>query len=97
MALEDLDIQRCYNPVSLSSTHRKELCIFSDGSMVAIGAVAYLRAADSEGQYHVGFVMAKSKLTPRPAITIPRPELCAAVLAVELYEPIRDETSRWML
>lgn len=91
--LEELYIQRCYIPVSLSSssTQRKELCIFSDASTVAIGAVAYLRATDTEGQYHVGFVMGKSKLAPRPAHTIPRLELCAAVLAVELYELIKDE------
>jgi len=90
-ALEDLHVKRCYIPVSLSSTQTKELCIFSDASTVAIGAVAYLRAADTEGQYHVGFVMGKSKLAPRPAHTIPRLELCAAVLAVELYELISDE------
>ncbi|XP_018098170.2 uncharacterized protein LOC108705944 [Xenopus laevis] len=35
--------------------------------------------------------MGKSKLSPKPAHTIPRLELCAAVLAVELYELIRDE------
>ncbi|XP_063758693.1 uncharacterized protein LOC134877201 [Eleginops maclovinus] len=90
-ALEDLHIRRCYIPVSLSSTQTKELCIFSDASTVAIGAVTYMRATDAEGQYHVGFVMGKSKLAPRPAHTIPRLELCAAVLAVELYELISDE------
>ncbi len=86
-----LFIKRCYIPVSLSSTQTKKLCIFSDASTVAMGAVAYLRTTDTEGQYHVGFVMAKSKLAPRPAHTIPRLELCAAVLAVELYELISNE------
>ncbi|KAJ8356530.1 hypothetical protein SKAU_G00193240 [Synaphobranchus kaupii] len=90
-ALEDLQIQRSYIPVSLSSTQRRELCIFSDASTVAIGAVAYLRAVDTEGQYYVGFVLGKSKLAPRPAHTIPCLKLCAAVLAVELFELIRDE------
>ncbi|TWW54543.1 hypothetical protein D4764_0103490 [Takifugu flavidus] len=90
-ALEDLQIPRCYISTSLSSNQRKELCIFSDASTKAIGAVAYLRITDTEGQHNVGFVMGKSKLAPRPAHTIPRLELCAAVLAVELYELIRDE------
>lgn len=58
---------------------------------MAIETIAYLRIADIEGQYHVGFVMGKSKLAPRPAHKIPCLELCAAVLAVELYELIRDE------
>lgn len=37
-----------YLPVLMASTQRKELCIFSDASTVAIGAVAYLRAADTK-------------------------------------------------
>ncbi|XP_049341522.1 uncharacterized protein LOC125806060 [Astyanax mexicanus] len=90
-ALEDLQIKRCYIPMPLSSTQRKELCIFCDASTTAIGAVAYLRTIDANGNPHVGFVMGKSKLAPRPAHTIPRLELCAAVLAVQMYELIRDE------
>ncbi|XP_026210429.1 uncharacterized protein LOC113158611 [Anabas testudineus] len=35
--------------------------------------------------------MGKSKLAPRPAHTVPRLELCAAVLAVEMFKLIRDE------
>ncbi|KAM9828380.1 uncharacterized protein ACBT44_022570 [Syngnathus typhle] len=85
--LEQLQIPRC----SQSTAVRKELCIFSDASTMAIGAVAYLRALDSEGQWHTGFIMGKSKVAPRPAHTVPRLELCAAVLAVEMYELIRDE------
>lgn len=90
-ALEDLEIPRCFSPASLNAAKSNELCIFSDASTAAIGAVAYMRSLDCDGQYHVGFVMGKSKLAPRPAHTIPRLELCAAVLAVEMYELIRDE------
>lgn len=90
-ALEDLHIKRCYISVSLSSVQNTELCIFSDASTTAIAAVAYVRAVDSNGKCHVGFIMGKSKLAPRPAHTVPRLELCAAVLAVELYELIKDE------
>ncbi len=35
--------------------------------------------------------MAKSKFAPNPAHTVPRLELCAAVLAVELAELITKE------
>lgn len=95
-ALEDLHIRRSYFPMSPTSLLRKELCIFSsrciiDASTLAIGAVAYMRAADVDGTYHDGFVMGKSKLAPKPAHTIPRLELCAAVLAVQLYEVIQEE------
>lgn len=90
-ALEHLQIPRCYSPDGLGAMKLKELCIFSDASTLAIGAVAYLRTIDNEGAYHIGFVMGKSKLAPRPAHTVPRLELCAAVLAVEMFELIRDE------
>lgn len=58
---------------------------------MAIAAVAYLRAVNSVGQCHVGFIMGKSKVAPTPAHTVPGIELCAAELAVELYELVRDE------
>ncbi|RXN37743.1 hypothetical protein ROHU_001758 [Labeo rohita] len=64
---------------------------FSDASTLAIAAVAYLRVVTVDGQCHVGFIMAKSKLAPYPAHTVPRLELCAAVLAVELAELITEE------
>jgi len=39
----------------------------------------------------MGSVMAKSKMALRPAHTVPRLELCAAVLATELADLILDE------
>lgn len=89
--LEQLSIPRPYVPASLCSTQRREICVFSDASTIAIAAVAYLRVVDSAGQCHLGFVMGKAKLAPRPAHTIPRLELCAAVLAVEMAELIAQE------
>lgn len=59
---------------------------------MAIAAVAYLRVIDTDGQCHVGFIMGKAKLAPSSAHTIPRLELCAAVLAVELAQVIVDES-----
>lgn len=91
VALEQVCIPRAYIPISLSCTERMELCIFADASTVAIAAVAYLRALDLDGKWHVGFVMGKSKLAPYPMHTVPRLELCAAVLAVELAEAVQSE------
>ncbi|XP_076849002.1 uncharacterized protein LOC143497110 [Brachyhypopomus gauderio] len=89
--LEQLRIHRPYVQVSPSLTQKREIHIFSDASMMAIAAVAYLRVVDNCGQSHVGFIIGKSKLAPRPAHTVPRLELCAAVLAVELGELIAKE------
>ena len=37
-----------------------------------------------DGTTHLGFVMGKAKVAPKHATTIPRLELCAAVLAAEI-------------
>lgn len=52
--------------------------------MKAIAAVAYLKVINNDGECHVGFVFGKAKLVPSSAHTIPRFELGAAVLAVEM-------------
>ncbi|XP_069809647.1 uncharacterized protein [Dendropsophus ebraccatus] len=84
--LEQLQVPRCYAPSSLSAAIRREVHIFSDASMEAIAAVAYLRITGVRNETHCGFVLGKAKLTPKPAHSIPRLELCAAVLAVEIAE-----------
>ena len=89
--LEQVHIQRAYTLVSMSCCKWIELCVFSDASNLAIAAVAYLRVLTSDGKWHVGFVMEKSKLAPYPVHTIPRLELCTAVFAVELAELIQSE------
>ncbi|KAK0135983.1 hypothetical protein N1851_028136 [Merluccius polli] len=45
----------------------------------------------TDGQCRVGFVLGKAKLASQPEPTIPRLELCGAVLAVEMAELILDE------
>nr|XP_055046841.1 uncharacterized protein LOC129432444 [Misgurnus anguillicaudatus] len=89
--LEKITISRAYTPTTLSNAQKKEMCIFSDASITAIAAVAYLKTTDSDGKINVGFIYGKAKLTPRPELTIPRLELCAAVLAVEIAETVTDE------
>ncbi|XP_062413389.1 uncharacterized protein LOC119222763 [Pungitius pungitius] len=89
--LSNLHIPRSYTATSLPNAVHTELCVFSDASTKAIGAVAYLRTIQAEGQVEVGFILGKAKLAPQSEPTIPRLELCAAVLAVEVAELIRDE------
>lgn len=83
LELEKLHIKRRYVPISLASSQRRELCLFSDASTQAIAAVAYLCVTNDENQCHIGFIMGKAKLAPHPAHTVPRLELCAAVLAAD--------------
>lgn len=89
--LESLRIPRTYAPVSISEAQLRKLCIFCDASTKAIAAVAYIKVTDVEGKHQAGFVLGKAKLAPRPEHIIPRLELCAAVLAVEVAELVTSE------
>ena len=65
--------------------------MFSNTSIKAIGAVAYLKVVQEDGKTEVGFIMGKAKLAPLSEPTIPRLELCGAVLAAEMADLIQDE------
>ncbi|XP_049276082.1 uncharacterized protein LOC125760265 [Rhipicephalus sanguineus] len=90
-ALESLQIRRPYAPISVSEAERKEIHIFCDASTQVVAAVADLKVTDNTGRHHVGFLMGKVKLAPLDELTIPRLELCGAVLAVELAELVQRE------
>ncbi|XP_056400056.1 uncharacterized protein LOC130294377 [Hyla sarda] len=90
-ALSKLNVARPYAPVPSTEIQSQKLYIFSDASVKAIAAVAYIKTMDSKVQCHVGFVMGKTKLAPYPEHTVPRLELCAAVLAVEVAELITSK------
>lgn len=62
--LSDFKIPRAYTKTTLSTARRKELHIFSDASVRAIAAIAYLKVIDSKGECHIGFVLGKAKLAP---------------------------------
>jgi len=89
--LEKIHIKRRYVSIPLTSSQSQELCLFSDASTQAIAAVAYLRVNNDENQFHVGLIMGKAKLAPQPVHTVPRLELCAAVLAAEMADTICSE------
>ncbi|KAK7877393.1 hypothetical protein WMY93_031909, partial [Mugilogobius chulae] len=89
--LEQIHIPRPYLSFSVANAKHKEICIFCDASTHAIAAVACLRAISKDDETQVAFIFGKAKLAPKPELTIPRLELCAAVLAVEVAELIRDE------
>jgi len=89
--LKELQIPRVCIPIPLHNVQSKELCIFADASVKAIAAVGYLKVTDQHGHTAVNFLFGKSKLAPQPDITVPRLELCAAVLAVEIAELIVEE------
>ena len=91
--LSDLRIQRCYGAAHSPATvdTRFELHHFSDASMSGYGACSYLRIIAANGEISSDLVMAKAKVTPKKAITVPRLELSAAVLATRISRFLEDQ------
>lgn len=65
-----------------------ELHIFTDASQVAYGACVYVRTINSESVVTVRLLCAKGKVAPTKPTTIPRLELCGALLGARLYSKV---------
>ncbi|XP_037931078.1 uncharacterized protein LOC119665895 [Teleopsis dalmanni] len=68
-----------------------QLHIFTDASEKAYGAAAYLRSTLQNGQIIVRLLCAKSRVAPLKRLTLPRLELCAAVVGAELATRIKND------
>ena len=91
LKVSDLQIPRCYFHRFSSKRVNKELHVFCDASEKALSAVAYLVGyQDPDSPHDIGFVLGKYKVAPSKGHTIPRLELCSAVLAVEVAKVICD-------
>lgn len=89
--LEDVRIPRMCCKYSVCESQHKEVHIFTDASKDAIAAVAFLKVWKDEENSDIGFLMGKAKVAPTHGHTIPRLELCAAVLGIEIAEIIREQ------
>lgn len=69
-------------------TNKIELHGFSDASEAAMGACIYLKTYDND-MIEVNLIAAKTKVSPTKKITLPRLELCAAVLLVKLMRAVK--------
>ena len=90
-SLNELAIDRCYKPYDFENIARMELHSFADASMLGYGQCTYLRIVEADGRVHCSLVMGKSRVAPLKAITIPRLELTAAVLAIEASQSLVNE------
>ena len=58
---------------------------------MAYGVVCYLRLVDVNDRMYCAFLVGRSLLAHVRSMTVPRLELCAAVLAVQLKQSIKEE------
>lgn len=79
--LNDVKIPRhviCKNP------RRLELHGFSDASVQGYGACLYLRSTNDTGSHFVHLLCSKTRVAPLKTLSVPRLELCAAVVLARL-------------
>ena len=69
---------------------KRELFGFCDASEKAYAGMVYLRSTDTEGHHHVTLVVAKTKVAPIRRISLPRLELCGAVILTRLVKQSRE-------
>ena len=82
--LQEIRIERCIKPKDFWEVKETQLHLFSDGSRMGYGAVAYLRVVDVDNNIHVAFVIGRAWVMAISKITITRLELTAAVVSVKL-------------
>ncbi|XP_072403181.1 uncharacterized protein [Diabrotica undecimpunctata] len=85
LRLNNIEIPRY---VKLKDSISCELHGFSDASNKAYGAAIYVKSVDSDGHVLVRLLCAKSKVAPLKVISIPRLELCGALLLARFFERV---------
>lgn len=84
-AIDKIKIDR-----AVSILHREDVQIhgFCDASLEAFGACIFIRSNDNQNQTSVKLLCSKSRVAPTKVQTLPRLELCAAVLLAELLNKV---------
>ena len=88
--ISDIRFPRCVIPPDFAEG-ATQLHFFCDASTAAYGTVCYVRTVNKSGQIYVGLLSSRVRLAPVKPVTIPRLELCAAVLAVSMHMVIQKE------
>ncbi|XP_076391767.1 uncharacterized protein LOC143265171 [Megachile rotundata] len=87
--IQTIRIPRCTISNRLDTNIKIELHGFSDASERAYRACVYLRSRDTAGQWTTALLCAKSRVAPLKAVSLPRLELCGALLLAQLVKKIR--------
>ncbi|XP_063591692.1 uncharacterized protein LOC134768817 [Penaeus indicus] len=89
--IDSLSFERCIKPPTAIGLPM--LVIFSDSSSNAYGAVAYARWKMKSGMFESKLIMAKGRIAPTRQLSIPRLELCGAIISCRLRKLIENELS----
>ncbi|GFW43560.1 integrase catalytic domain-containing protein [Trichonephila clavipes] len=86
-AMNNISIDRC---IVIHRAESIELHAFSDAPEMAYGSSIYLKSISALGEVKVCLVTSKSRVSPLKQISIPRLELCGAVLAAKLMKKVKE-------
>jgi len=84
--LDDIEISR--KVITFTERRRVEIHGFSDASEQAYGTCIYIRTTSVDGQHESHLLCSKSRVAPLKALSIPRLELCGALLLAQLTKKI---------
>lgn len=87
MCLNELELDRrviCTDCVNV------QIHAFSDSSEHAYGSCVYVRAQSRCGKVFVNLLCSKAKVAPVKSMTIPRLELCGALISAKLVDKVKD-------
>nr|CAI5825841.1 unnamed protein product [Callosobruchus analis] len=70
--------------------YRELYCKFMQDSEKAYGSCAYIKSSDVDGNSTVHLLIAKSKVAPLETVTLPRLELCGAVVGARLGQKVKQ-------
>ena len=77
-------VPRCVSPVGLSAAAVVELHHFADASQRGYGTASYIRTVGPNGEVHCALLTGRAHLAPLKSVSIPRLELTASKLAVQV-------------
>ena len=80
--LNNLRYHRC---ITSESSRKLQLHGFCDANEKAYGACIYLRSTNDQGNHQCKLICSKSRVAPVTTATLPKLELCAATLLVQLF------------
>lgn len=89
--LSDFQINRCIKPSDFGTIVAAQLNHFSDACENGYGTVSFLKLTNDKGLVHCALMMGKSRVAPLKQTTIPRMELTAAMMAVNVDKMMRKE------